>query len=349
MSLRCRPRASASSIALWSEGARDRMSHVLADHKLHNLGAGRQLAAGAGAAEDRRSRSRCSGIEIRLRDATTPRSSASRTSSATGWCGRAARAAAAGEFHRRGDQPRARRSGGACRPRHRALRRAADHRGGRRAARLPRNPLRRRRRQALSCRSRTSSCCRATARRKRPSSSTGSAAAAGRRAKRGMKNRIREIARRTDQDRGGAAAARSAAPHRRARRVRRVLRRLPLRRRPTTSWPPSTRCSTTSAPGRPMDRLVCGDVGFGKTEVALRARLHRGDRTASRSPSSCRPRCWRASTPRRSSERFRGFPVKVAQASRLVPTAELSQDVRAGAGRRQRRHRDRHPCAARQE
>src|SRR3546814_16695651 len=27
------------------------------------------------------------------------------------------------------------------------------------------------------------------------------------------------------------------------------------------------------AAGRPMDRLVCGDVGFGQTEVALRAAL----------------------------------------------------------------------------
>ncbi len=31
------------------------------------------------------------------------------------------------------------------------------------------------------------------------------------------------------------------------------------------------------AAGRPMDRLICGDVGFGKTEVALARRLRRGD------------------------------------------------------------------------
>ena len=31
------------------------------------------------------------------------------------------------------------------------------------------------------------------------------------------------------------------------------------------------------AEGRPMDRLICGDVGFGKTEVALRAAFVGGD------------------------------------------------------------------------
>jgi transcription-repair coupling factor (superfamily II helicase) len=33
---------------------------------------------------------------------------------------------------------------------------------------------------------------------------------------------------------------------------------------------------------RPMDRLVCGDVGFGKTEVAVRAAVRSGGATASR-------------------------------------------------------------------
>ncbi len=46
--------------------------------------------------------------------------------------------------------------------------------------------------------------------------------------------------------------------------------------------------------GRPMDRLICGDVGFGKTEVALRAAFiaaMNGKQVA----SWCRPRCWRVS------------------------------------------------------
>ena len=80
--------------------------------------------------------------------------------------------------------------------------------------------------------------------------------------------------------------------------------------------------------GRPMDRLVCGDVGFGKTEVALRAAFIAaigGKQAAVVVPTTLLARQHFKTF----SERFRGFPVNVAQASRLVPTAELAK-VRAG-------------------
>ena len=80
--------------------------------------------------------------------------------------------------------------------------------------------------------------------------------------------------------------------------------------------------------GRPMDRLVCGDVGFGKTEVALRAAFIAaigGKQVAVVVPTTLLARQHFKTF----SERFRGFPVNVAQASRLVPAAELSK-VRAG-------------------
>ncbi len=94
---RCRPARKRVIIALWSEGSRERMSHVLADHGLANLSPVAVLAGGAGAAAARRSRSRCSGSKAASRP-PTPRSSASRTSSATAWCGRAARRAAPENF-----------------------------------------------------------------------------------------------------------------------------------------------------------------------------------------------------------------------------------------------------------
>ena len=46
---------------------------------------------------------------------------------------------------------------------------------------------------------------------------------------------------------------------------------------------------------KPMDRLVCGDVGFGKTEVALRAAFV-AVMGGNKSPYLLRPRFWSSST-----------------------------------------------------
>jgi transcription-repair coupling factor (superfamily II helicase) len=76
--------------------------------------------------------------------------------------------------------------------------------------------------------------------------------------------------------------------------------------------------------GRPMDRLICGDVGFGKTEVALRAAFNTvmgGKQVAVVVPTTLLAR-QHAKT---FAERFRGFPVNVGQASRLVSSAELNR------------------------
>lgn len=76
--------------------------------------------------------------------------------------------------------------------------------------------------------------------------------------------------------------------------------------------------------GKPMDRLVCGDVGFGKTEVALRAAFAvalDGKQVAVVVPTTLLAR-QHAKT---FTERFRGFPVNVAQASRLVSPKELAK------------------------
>jgi transcription-repair coupling factor (superfamily II helicase) len=74
--------------------------------------------------------------------------------------------------------------------------------------------------------------------------------------------------------------------------------------------------------GKVMDRLVCGDVGFGKTEVALRAAFAvamSGQQVAVVVPTTLLSR----QHFRTFRERFAGLPLKVAQASRLVPAAEL--------------------------
>src|SRR5215469_626816 len=80
--------------------------------------------------------------------------------------------------------------------------------------------------------------------------------------------------------------------------------------------------------GRPMDRLICGDVGFGKTEVALRAAIiaaMNGKQVAVVVPTTLLARQHFKTF----GERLRGYPVQLGQASRLVAAAELAK-VRKG-------------------
>ena len=79
---------------------------------------------------------------------------------------------------------------------------------------------------------------------------------------------------------------------------------------------------------RPMDRLVCADVGFGKTEVALRAvfkAVQDNYQAAVLVPTTLLASQHFATF----TERFAGFPVKVALLSRFVDDAE-SKTVLAG-------------------
>ena len=80
--------------------------------------------------------------------------------------------------------------------------------------------------------------------------------------------------------------------------------------------------------GRPMDRLVCGDVGFGKTEVALRAAFvaaMNGRQVAVVVPTTLLARQHFATF----TARFKGLPLNIAQASRLVARKDL-EAVREG-------------------
>jgi transcription-repair coupling factor (superfamily II helicase) len=76
--------------------------------------------------------------------------------------------------------------------------------------------------------------------------------------------------------------------------------------------------------GKPMDRLICGDVGFGKTEVALRAAFiaaMEGFQVAVVVPTTLLSRQHFKTF----SQRFAGLPVNVRQASRLVGAKELAE------------------------
>ena len=76
--------------------------------------------------------------------------------------------------------------------------------------------------------------------------------------------------------------------------------------------------------GKPMDRLICGDVGFGKTEVALRAAFvvaMSGKQVAIVCPTTLLARQHFKTF----KDRFQGWPVKVRSLSRLVSAKEAGE------------------------
>ncbi len=78
------------------------------------------------------------------------------------------------------------------------------------------------------------------------------------------------------------------------------------------------------ASGKPMDRLVCGDVGFGKTEVALRAAFlcaMAGKQVALIVPTTLLA-LQHFNT---FQERFKGFPIRIGSLSRLVTGQKAKQ------------------------
>jgi len=82
--------------------------------------------------------------------------------------------------------------------------------------------------------------------------------------------------------------------------------------------------------GRPMDRLVCGDVGFGKTEVALRAAfvaVADGKQVAILVPTTLLAEQHFNNF----SDRFADWPVKIAELSRFRSAKEQTQALKGMA------------------
>ena len=76
----------------------------------------------------------------------------------------------------------------------------------------------------------------------------------------------------------------------------------------------------------PMDRLVCGDVGYGKTEIAMRAAFKAvmgGKQVAFLAPTTILAEQHYETL----IERFKNFPVKIARLSRFVPASEQKKTL----------------------
>ena len=110
-------------------------------------------------------------------------------------------------------------------------------------------------------------------------------------------------------------------------------------RRPTSATR-SRRSRPTWRRARPMDRLICGDVGYGKTEVALRAAFKAADdgkQVLMLVPTTILAQQHFGTF----SERLRDYPFTIEHVSRFRPAARAArggQALRRGQGRHPHRH-----------
>lgn len=85
------------------------------------------------------------------------------------------------------------------------------------------------------------------------------------------------------------------------------------------------------ASGRPTDRLICGDVGFGKTEVALRAAFVATSQSTSEGKVQVAVVCPTTLLCRQHfrtfTERFQGMPINIAQLSRMVSAKQAKETL----------------------
>ena len=80
------------------------------------------------------------------------------------------------------------------------------------------------------------------------------------------------------------------------------------------------------ASDQPMDRVVCGDVGFGKTEVAIRAAfkaIQDGKQVAVLAPTTLLA----TQHGNTFADRFAGFPIRVETLSRFLTTGQAKQVI----------------------
>ncbi len=163
-------------------------------------------------------------------------------------------------------------------------------------------------------------------------------------------------ARRRQDPRRGRRAARSvrATPgEERARRCRRrnsTTRPSPTAfrsRKPPTRPRPSARCWPDLASEKPMDRVVCGDVGFGKTEVAMRAAFvaaQAGKQVVVLVPTTLLAE----QHTNNFRDRFADWPVRIESLSRFRSGKEIQRGARGHRERHRRYCRCHAEAAARQ-